>query len=119
MDTKTLREQLAAIDQQQVLRFFDRIDQVEKQKLVRELEALDLDEIDELAEKHVRHKSSIALPKNIQPVQMYPHRPGAGQERLYADAIDRGNNLVRQAKVAAFLVAGGQGTRLGYDGPKG
>jgi UDP-N-acetylglucosamine/UDP-N-acetylgalactosamine diphosphorylase len=50
---------------------------------------------------------------------MYPRRPGPGQEKLYADAERRGMDLLRQGKVAAFLVAGGQGTRLGYDGPKG
>ncbi len=39
--------------------------------------------------------------------------------QLYADADNRGRELLSAGKVAAFLVAGGQGTRLGYDGPKG
>jgi len=31
----------------------------------------------------------------------------------------RGESLLRDSRVAAFTVAGGQGTRLGFDGPKG
>ena len=41
------------------------------------------------------------------------------QEDLYRQAFEHGEALVRAGKVASFTVAGGQGTRLGYDGPKG
>ena len=119
MDATTLREKLAAVDQDQVLRFYDDLDTAGRDRLRGQLLALDLGEIDELAERHVRHKTPLHIPQKIEPVQAYPRRPRAGQERLYADAIDRGNALIRAGKVAAFLVAGGQGTRLGYDGPKG
>src|SRR5688572_14777680 len=119
MDATTLREKLAAVDQQQVLRFYDQLDAQAKDRLRAQLLALDLGEIDELAEKHVRHKSPIALPSRIEPVKAYPRRPAPGQEKLYADAAARGLELIRTGQVAAFLVAGGQGTRLGYDGPKG
>src|SRR4051812_36569044 len=118
-DANTLREKLTATGQPQVLRFFDQLEEPRKEKLRKQLLALDLGEIDELAETHVRHKAPVAIPQKIEPVQIYPRRPRAGQERLYADAADRGNALLREGKVAAFLVAGGQGTRLGYDGPKG
>src|SRR5688572_16720522 len=118
-DAPTLAEQLTAVDQQQVLRFEGELTDPSKQKLRRQLLALDLDEIDELAEKHVRHKSTFAIPKHIEPVKMYPRSPASDQENLYRDAKARGHALLKGGKVAAFLVAGGQGTRLGYDGPKG
>src|SRR5207248_26357 len=73
----------------------------------------------ELAETHVRHKAHIPLPKVIEPVQAFPREPDAARRQLYEDAEQRGHEMLRQGKIGAFLVAGGQGTRLGYDGPKG
>src|SRR5436190_3706193 len=118
-DVASLRQKLISIGQSDVLRFWDQLDEPGKKKLVKQLSSLDLETIAELAESHVRHKPPINLPKHIEPAKAYPRQPGPEQRRLYADAEKRGNDLLRQGKVGAFLVAGGQGTRLGYDGPKG
>ncbi|MES2696706.1 MAG: UDPGP type 1 family protein, partial [Verrucomicrobiota bacterium] len=44
---------------------------------------------------------------------------GSGRRRAWAKAKAKGEEALRAGRVAAFTVAGGQGTRLGYDGPKG
>jgi UDP-N-acetylglucosamine/UDP-N-acetylgalactosamine diphosphorylase len=119
MSIAALRQKLASINQDQVLRFYDSLSPEQQQKLTAQLAAQDLDLIANLAETYVKAKPQIELPKDIQPVKPLPRTPAAGQEKLYADARARGDELLKQGKVGAFLVAGGQGTRLGYDGPKG
>ncbi len=119
MEIKQLRDRLRAVGQERVLRFWDELPEDRKAKLKAQLEALDLENIAELAESQVRSKATVALPTDIRPLTPYPRQPGAEHRALYADAERRGIELLRAGKVGAFLVAGGQGTRLGYDGPKG
>jgi len=49
----------------------------------------------------------IALPKN------------ENEKKLFKEAESAGIKHIREGKLAAFLVAGGQGSRLGFNGPKG
>ena len=120
MDINQLRGRLAAIGQEQVLRFADRLDAAGRERLASQLSAIDPALIQSLADDYVRHKPDLHLPKDIKPVPIYPRLPADDERRqLYRDAEARGRQLLRDGKVAAFLVAGGQGTRLGYDGPKG
>ena len=44
---------------------------------------------------------------------------GEAESALRRQALEAGEEALRAGRVAAFLVAGGQGTRLGFDGPKG
>src|SRR5437867_2223946 len=120
LDEQQLRQKLTALGQSHVLRFFDQLDDAGKKNLIGQLAALDLDSIAELAESHLRNKPDVVLPKKIEPARAYPRVPDAPEQRkLYGEAEARGNELLQAGKIGAFLVAGGQGTRLGYDGPKG
>ncbi|MGB7157653.1 MAG: UDPGP type 1 family protein [Tepidisphaeraceae bacterium] len=119
MSNDALKQKLESIGQGHVLRFVDRLEPARRERLMRQLEALDLDGLEELAQSQVRTKTPLPLPSEIQPVKTYPRVPGPDQQQLYRDAEKRGHELLKAGQVAAFLVAGGQGTRLGYDGPKG
>src|SRR4051812_5637989 len=119
MDPNAHRQSLTSAGQEHILRFADQLDASGKQKLGAQLDALDLKLIQQLANEYVRNKPTLTLPTDIQPVQAYPRVPDPDHRTLYGNAKTRGQQLLREGKVAAFLVAGGQGTRLGYDGPKG
>lgn len=119
MTPSQLKPRLDAIDHNSVLRFADQLSQEGQQKLAAQLAALQLEAIPQLVAEYVKNKPHIPLPKEIKPVKSYPHTPTEDLKDLYVRASARGQELLKQGKVAAFLVAGGQGTRLGYEGPKG
>jgi len=117
-----VRKSLQAANQSQVLRFYDSLESPAQKQLLAQLHAQDIPHLASLADEYVKNKPHVALPKEIKPVQALPHAAAPGdakQQAMYADALKLGRSLLSQGKVAAFLVAGGQGTRLGYDGPKG
>jgi len=119
MDFGQLKSKLTAIGQGSVLRFADGLDQAGRQKLAAQVGGLHLDTLPKLIDENVKNKPHVALPRDIKPVKAYPYRPTEDLKELYAKAEARGNELLKRGAVGAFLVAGGQGTRLGYDGPKG
>jgi UDP-N-acetylglucosamine/UDP-N-acetylgalactosamine diphosphorylase len=119
MESSRLPQKLEQIGQSHLLRFWENLDPAGRSRLESQLRALDLDAIAELVETQVKQKASLPLPQRIEPVDSYPRVPDASRRELYDRAEKCGHELLRQGKVAAFLVAGGQGTRLGYDGPKG
>src|SRR4051794_796346 len=120
MDINALRERLSSAGQGHVLKFADRLDPADREQLASQLASLDVGLMNRLADEYVRRKPDPHLPKDIKPVPIYPRTPRDDRQRqLYRDATARGRQLLRDGKAGAFLVAGGQGTRLGYDGPKG
>ncbi len=119
MSTPDLTAQLTSIGQAGVLRFADQLDAAGRAKLTGQLQALDLPHVAALADEYVTNKPHVPLPKDIQPVKAFPRVADAANADLYKRATQAGHDLIAAGKVAAFLVAGGQGTRLGYDGPKG
>jgi UDP-N-acetylglucosamine/UDP-N-acetylgalactosamine diphosphorylase len=119
MNLAELQNKWNAAGQGHVFRFAHSPAHADLKKFQDQLQEFDPAHLSELAKVYVTHKPPIALPTGIKPVKAFPREPAPDQQKLYADARQRGDELVRAGKAAAFLVAGGQGTRLGYDGPKG
>lgn len=89
-------------------------------KLTNQALALDWNELQLALEECVFNQNLSTLPEKYGPASYFPIKPeNAEQEELYARAFKHGETLIQEGKTAAFTVAGGQGTRLGYDGPKG
>lgn len=119
-DLKEIRDVLEAHGQTHLLAFYDQLPEPRQRNLLEQIAAIDLKQLDELIESHVKHAPEVALPENIEPVDVIPACPDEPdlQDR-HAAAAEAGRKLLAEGKVAAFVVAGGQGTRLGYEGPKG
>jgi UDP-N-acetylglucosamine/UDP-N-acetylgalactosamine diphosphorylase len=117
---ENLKNVLKKYGQSHLLAFRDRLDPVRQQRLFDQLNSLDFTQLDRWCKDYVLNPVPAKLPKNIAPATSYPPQPADDTQRQkYAQAKQLGDKLISQGKVAAFVVAGGQGTRLGFDGPKG
>ncbi|GAH31512.1 unnamed protein product, partial [marine sediment metagenome] len=103
-----------------LLAFWDQLNTAQRQNLLAQIQKLDLAKIDDWVANYVKNSASVAISSDLVPASFYSSEPADPQQRRkYSGAIELGRELIQQGKVAAFVVAGGQGTRLGFDGPKG
>ncbi|MBL7214329.1 MAG: UDPGP type 1 family protein [Phycisphaerae bacterium] len=115
-----VKAHLEDIGQSHILQFQDKINPEQGLSLLNQVKNLDFSRIPTWVEKYVLNDGSLKVPEHFDPAPSWPPVPKtAEQAEKYAKAVQIGENLIRQGKVAGFVVAGGQGTRLGFDGPKG
>jgi UDP-N-acetylglucosamine/UDP-N-acetylgalactosamine diphosphorylase len=116
----SVEERLAAAGQGHLARALDRLSGPAREGLRAEIASLDLDLIARLVAGLVgdgdRALGRIEPPS---PESLIALPRGAADEERDRRARAAGEALLREGGVAAVLLAGGQGTRLGFDGPKG
>jgi len=119
-DLEQIRSRLRAAGQEHLLHFHDELDAMRRERLLTRLTGLQIERLPDLVERFVRNKPTFEPPANLSPAPYYPADPDS-PKRSWDRATYRqaGERLVRNGKVAVLTVAGGQGTRLGFDGPKG
>ena len=115
-----IKEKLCAFKQEDILDFITELNHVQQKKLLAQIGQIDFEELDELIKKYVKNRPTIKIPENISPSPYFSEKPdNDNNKRLYSNAEEKGKQLLADGKVAALTVAGGQGSRLGFDGPKG
>lgn len=103
-------EVLEKYGQQQVLRFYDELTQGQKKELLDQVEETDFSIIDEGGTSLEESKGKITPIEAMQLDEIEKRK-----EEFYNIGIDS----IKKGKVGAVLLAGGMGTRLGSDDPKG
>lgn len=97
--------------QTQLLRFYDELDEAGKAELLESISRIDLSLPDILDNPELEQKRG-----TLEPLDAVRLSEIEANRESYENT---GIEAIKQCKVGAILLAGGQGTRLGYDKPKG
>lgn len=114
-DLDSIKKTLSEHDQEHVLAFRDSLDAGQQNELLAQLKSIDFRNI-------AKMKSMLESADSTEPIIAQELRPapamvleGAQKE----SAIAEGEKALSEGRIGVLLVAGGQGSRLGFDGPKG
>jgi UDP-N-acetylglucosamine/UDP-N-acetylgalactosamine diphosphorylase len=120
MATFPLIETFQRAGQGHVFAFFNQLPAAGQQALLAEAAEIDLDELAQLTRTLLaKNPAASADFGELAPAPYVPLPESGGDATAWAQAKAVGEAALRAGRVAAFTVAGGQGTRLGWDGPKG
>lgn len=111
MTLSQAKEKLAKYGQEHVLKYYDQLSEKEKEGLLAQIESTDMSILEAC-----RHREELAQKGKITPLAaMQLEEIDANREDFTAVGLE----AIKAGKVGAVLLAGGMGTRLGSDNPKG
>lgn len=111
MTLQQAKDKLSKYGQEHVLKYYDELNEAEKEQLLKQIEATDMS-ILELC----KHREELGNKGVITPLAAMQLTEIEANKEAYT-AI--GLEAIRAGKAGAVLLAGGMGTRLGSDNPKG
>lgn len=110
MTYEQAEKKLAAIGQEHILRYYPELNESERRELLLQIENTDFSVLDGLKHPATEGRGVFA------PLSAMQRSEIVSREKELHDA---GVEIIRAGKTAALLLAGGMGTRLGSDSPKG
>ncbi|MGN1235384.1 MAG: UTP--glucose-1-phosphate uridylyltransferase, partial [Christensenellaceae bacterium] len=111
MNYQQAYEMLSALGQEHLLRYYKELTEEERQSLLEQIENVDWSVLDAFS-----HPEDLSGSGDIRPIDGYTL---SMIEERREEFVAVGKEAIAAGKVGAILLAGGQGTRLGSDRPKG
>ncbi len=100
--------------QEHIFRFWSELTEAQKEAFIRQLERIDWQQMNALIDMALHPRKKIE--KKIEPADVITLKERATRD---SKVLPLGEEALRAGKVGVVLVAGGQGSRLGFPGPKG
>lgn len=113
-----LRSAARAAGQEHVFEGWSGLDEAARARFLDQLEQVDFGALDGLRAL-IAASSERSTPPRLEPTDVFPLRRSPAQAERARAAVRHGTELLCAGRVGYVLVAGGQASRLGYDGPKG
>jgi UDP-N-acetylglucosamine/UDP-N-acetylgalactosamine diphosphorylase len=116
----SLIERLELHRQSHLLQGWSDLAAAEQTCLRDQISAIDFDQLDRLIAGLVHGQAAEAIdPQRVQPIEVTRLPQTDGERVTRRRAAEVGAEALSAGEVGVVLVAGGSGTRLGYEGPKG
>lgn len=119
----SVREQLDHASQSHLLKFWDELSPPEKTSLLNQIGRTDLKMLDRIWKSSAHADSPLDTIARIEsarsPRQIVRQPQSLSDKERWNQASQLGDRELQAGKVAVITVAGGQGTRLSFDHPKG
>jgi UDP-N-acetylglucosamine/UDP-N-acetylgalactosamine diphosphorylase len=116
----SLADRLARHGQDHLLRWWGGLDDAGRARLSAEIAAIDFDRLDALVQSLVRDPEPAAPSADaVKPIEVIRLPQTDGERIARRHVAELGAEALTRGEVAVVLVAGGSGTRLGFEGPKG
>jgi UDP-N-acetylglucosamine/UDP-N-acetylgalactosamine diphosphorylase len=117
---KALMERLARHGQGHLLASWRDLNHDEQVRLAAELKAIDFEQLDRLIAELVHGTGQLTVdPAAVAAIEVTRLPQTDGERVSRRRAVEAGARALAAGEVGVVLVAGGAGTRLGFDGPKG
>ena len=118
---QSIADRLSQHGQSHLVAYWDELTDSGRDRLTRQIQQIDFEQVAALVGSLVTgdHSTAIDANKAESPASVERLPKSEDDRARWVAAASAGNELLAAGKIAALVVAGGQGSRLGFEHPKG
>lgn len=114
-ELEQIKQKLKENNQEQIIKEIEKMSKDQQEKIIKQINKINFNEVNDLY--NLTKQNHIANKGKIEPINYIYKERLTKEEKKEAEEI--GEKIIKNDQYAVVTMAGGQGTRLGWKGPKG